>query len=338
MISTGGLSAACRVFLDAYPGVDHFTRRMGSLFHAVGTQLGCGLGQVQFAAAVFENVAAFGFSLDTKTLLRGRYQDDLVVIIPITSASAGGKYRGQALRQGQIIWGAGGSEFHQLIEAGHSLVGLAIPKALLRSLPGMSVDGELRPELQQSRLLTVRPLLFNQFVTNLNRVIEDVRVGLEPECTEDEILEELLLPWLGQVRAVREGASAKARQLIVEKAEEIMLANLAGNLSMREICEQLDVSLRTIYYAFQSRLGMTPLDFYKSLRLAKAKELLQTSQLSVRQISLAAGFNHGGWFAKDYFDRYGMLPFETLRGSQRLAPVSPLPLGDRHAGGYLAMA
>jgi AraC family ethanolamine operon transcriptional activator len=338
MISTGGLSAACRVFVDTYPGIDHFTRRMSSLCDVVGTQLGCGPGQVQFAAAVYESVAAFGFSLDTKTLLRGRYRYDLVTIIPITSASAGGKYRGQTLRQGQIIWGAGGSDFHQLIEAGHSLVGLAVPKGLLCSLPGMTADGELRPELRQSRLLTIRPLLFDQFVANLNRVIEDVQVGLEPECTEDEILEELLLPWLGQVRGVREGASAKARQLIVEKAEEIMVANLANNLPMREICQELDVSLRTIYYAFQSRLGMTPLDFYKSLRLAKAKELLQTSQLSVRQISLAVGFHHGGWFAKDYFDRYGMLPYEALRGSQRTVPVSPLPFRGGYVGGRLAMA
>lgn len=337
MISTGGLTAACSVSLESYPGIDQFTRRMSSLFHAVGTQLGSGPGQVQFTAAVFENVAAFGFSLDTKALLRGRYRDDLVLIIPITNASAGGKYRGQTLRQGQIIWGAGGSDFYQLIEAGHSLVGLAVPKALLRALPGMIADGELRPELQQSRLLTIRPLLFDRLVAGLNRVIEDVQVGLEPECTEDEILEELLLPWLGQVRGVREGASAKARQLVVEKAEEIMAANLANNLSMREICQQLDVSLRTIYYAFQSRLGMTPLDFYKSLRLAKAKELLEASDLSVRQISLAVGFHHGGWFAKDYFDRYGMLPYEALRGGQRAVPVSPLPFRGSYAGGRLAM-
>lgn len=332
MISTVGLSSTCRVFLEAYSGVDRFTRRASSLFHAAGTQLGCGPAQVQLGAVVFENVAAFGFSPNVKTLLRGRYLDGLVTIVPITSASAGGKYRGQTLRQGQIIWGAGGSDFHQLIEAGNSLIGLTVPEAILRSVTTATAGGELRPELCQSHLLTIRPSLFDQLVANLNRIIQDVRVGVQPECTEAEIVQELILPWLGEVRGVREGVSAKARQRIVEQAEEIMVANLARNLQMREICEELKVSLRTIYYAFRSRLGTTPLDFYKSLRLAKAKELFQGSRLSVREIALAAGFGHGGWFAKDYFERYGQLPYEALRESLRAEPISPLPFHRELAG------
>lgn len=333
MIGTCGLGSTCRVFMEAYSGVERFTRRTSSLFHAAGTQLGCGPAQVQFGAAVLENVAAFGFSPNVKTLLRGRYLDGLVTIIPITRASEGGRYRGQTLRQGQIIWGAGGSDFHQLIEAGSSLVGLSVPEAMLQSAVTSAAGRELRPELRQNRLLTIRPLHFERLVANLNRMIQDVRIGLQPDCTEDEIIEKLLLPWLGEVRGVREGVSAKARQRIVEEAEEIMVANLAKNLQMRKICEDLNVSLRTIYYAFRSRMGMTPLDFYKSLRLAKAKELFQGSRLSVREIALAAGFGHGGWFAKDYFERYGQLPCEALRESRRMDPVTPLPFKGGYVGG-----
>lgn len=331
MIDTCGLSSTCHVFMEAYSDVDRFTHSTSSLFQATGTQLGCGPAEVRFDAAVLENVAAFGFSSNVKMLLRGRYWDGLVTIIPITGDSAGGKYRGQTLRQGQIIWGAGGADFHQLVDAGNSLIGLAVPETMLQS--SATAGGELRPELRQNRLLTIRPLHFERLVANLNRMVQDVRIGLQPECTEDEITEELVLPWLGEVRGVREGVSARARQRIVEEAEEIMAANLATNLQMREICAKLNVSLRTLYYAFRSRLGMTPLDFYKSLRLAKAKELIHGSRLSVREIALAAGFGHGGWFAKDYFERYGQLPCEALRESRRMDPVRPLPFNGRYVGG-----
>lgn len=333
MINICDRRSSCNLFLEAYSGVDRFARRMSSLFHAAGIQLGCGPAQVQLGAVVFENVAAVGFSPNVKTLLRGRYLDGLAMILPITEASAGGKYHGQTLRQGQVIWGAGGSDFHQLIEAGNSLVGLAVPESILRSVPTATAGGELRPELRRNHLLTIRPSLFDRLVANLNRMLQDVRVGLQPDYTEAEIIEELVLPWLGEARGVREGVSVKARQRVVEQAEAIMVANLAENLQMRTICAELKVSLRTVYYAFCSRLGMTPLDFYKSLRLAKAKELFQGSRLSVREIGLAAGFGHGGWFAKDYFERYGQLPYEALRESLRAEPVSPLPFhrerGDR---------
>jgi AraC family ethanolamine operon transcriptional activator len=119
----------------------------------------------------------------------------------------------------------------------------------------------------------------------------------------------------------------KKRQRIVQGAESIMSGALDEPLRIEAICEQLQISRRTLFYAFQSRLKMTPLDFFKALRLSEGHRLLFRTQRSIRDIAGSVGYHHQGRFAMDYRERFGVKPSDARRPESAMMPtVEPIPL------------
>ncbi len=68
---------------------------------------------------------------------------------------------------------------------------------------------------------------------------------------------------------------------------------------------------------FRRHLDMTPMEFVRGVRMARAHEELARadphSGTNVAQIASRWGFGHLGRFARDYRRRYGQLPSTTLR-------------------------
>jgi len=61
---------------------------------------------------------------------------------------------------------------------------------------------------------------------------------------------------------------------------------------------------------FRDHLGCSPMQYINRLRLEKAKHLLKTTDLTVKEIADAIGFNDAGYFSK-VFKRYaGFSPQE----------------------------
>ena len=50
--------------------------------------------------------------------------------------------------------------------------------------------------------------------------------------------------------------------------------------------------------------------FIRSVRLEKAKELLQNTTLSVSEVAYATGFSNPNWFGKAFKDQFGVNPSE----------------------------
>ncbi|WP_416676656.1 helix-turn-helix domain-containing protein [Egbenema bharatensis] len=89
---------------------------------------------------------------------------------------------------------------------------------------------------------------------------------------------------------------------------------------MQELCEKLYVSQRTLRYAFQECLGMSPMTYLKTQRLKQVRRQLKApdqNQTTVTDIAIQYGFWHMGQFAQDYRKMFGERPSETLRYYQR---------------------
>ncbi|NIK56244.1 GlxA family transcriptional regulator [Kribbella shirazensis] len=69
-----------------------------------------------------------------------------------------------------------------------------------------------------------------------------------------------------------------------------MRHHLAEPLTLRAIAAEASTSPRTLNRQFRAQTGTTPLQWLIRQRLARAQELLETSELSVGQIATAAGF------------------------------------------------
>lgn len=84
-------------------------------------------------------------------------------------------------------------------------------------------------------------------------------------------------------------------------------------------------------------MGITPTQYLKSVRLRKAKELLETSFLSVKQIISLVGIGDRNHFTNDFKKAYGVSPTEYRRlrfeakpdgGDEVLSAVIPTPTVD----------
>jgi AraC family ethanolamine operon transcriptional activator len=104
------------------------------------------------------------------------------------------------------------------------------------------------------------------------------------------------------------------RRLVAE-AEALMDARLGGALTMLELCQQLEVSERSLHYAFHDVLGQTPMAYYQHKRLNAVRRLLKQAgplRTTVAEAGRASGFSHTGQFAADYRRLFGELPSTTL--------------------------
>jgi transcriptional regulator GlxA family with amidase domain len=107
-----------------------------------------------------------------------------------------------------------------------------------------------------------------------------------------------------------------------ERAMDILMqANLSG-LDVPRLARAAAVSQRTLEYAFQDSLGMTPLEFFCRKRLhAARRELLESecNETTITEIALRNGFTHPSRFAQHYSRVFGEKPSDTLRQRRNTA-------------------
>jgi transcriptional regulator GlxA family with amidase domain len=84
-----------------------------------------------------------------------------------------------------------------------------------------------------------------------------------------------------------------------------------------ELAKLANVSMRQLERLFRQHLGRSLGEHYLQLRLARARDLLRQTSLSVLETGLACGFSSSSHFSRAYSARYGYPP-RAERG-QRLA-------------------
>jgi adenylate cyclase len=101
----------------------------------------------------------------------------------------------------------------------------------------------------------------------------------------------------------------------VRRAIGYMRAHLAGNPSPANLIAHCDVPERTLRKHFRSFMSVSPLKYWRQLRLAAARALLLegADDTSVTEIATRFGFGHFGRFAQDYRQHFGEAPSATLQ-------------------------
>lgn len=102
-------------------------------------------------------------------------------------------------------------------------------------------------------------------------------------------------------------------------AIEIMEANVDDPLRMSELAAHVQLSERQLERLFREHLGCTPSQYYRDLRLYRARrELLNTDQPS-GEIASRCGFRSSSHFARRYAELFGVKPAEDRRRTRGTA-------------------
>lgn len=86
--------------------------------------------------------------------------------------------------------------------------------------------------------------------------------------------------------------------------------NYTKELTLESLAKRASMSPSTLHRAFTTALGESPINYLISVRLAKAKEMLISSTLSISEISMRTGFRDSNYFSRIFKKRTGKSPRE----------------------------
>ncbi|PSL46178.1 signal transduction histidine kinase [Chitinophaga niastensis] len=106
-----------------------------------------------------------------------------------------------------------------------------------------------------------------------------------------------------------EVAISSADEQFVQQALQIVEKNISNpDFSVEELSKALFMSRVSVYKKILSLTGKSPIEFIRSIRLKRAAQLLEKSQLTVAEVAYEVGFNNPKYFTKYFKMEYNVLP------------------------------
>jgi AraC-like DNA-binding protein len=118
-------------------------------------------------------------------------------------------------------------------------------------------------------------------------------------------------------------------------AKQLILDHLGETLEVTELARACALSRSHFSRAFKCSTGLSPQDWIRRQRIARAKQLIQNTDLTLTQISLECGFCDQAHFSHIFTRSEGISPFawrcRTVRSLPSLtvkrSQPSPAPTG-----------
>lgn len=96
---------------------------------------------------------------------------------------------------------------------------------------------------------------------------------------------------------------------LITRAIKVVEDNLADpDFSVEDFSHELGMSRVHLYKKLLSLTGKSPIEFIRTIRLQRAAQLLEKSQLTVSEIAYQVGFNNPKYFSKYFKDQFNVLP------------------------------
>lgn len=111
-----------------------------------------------------------------------------------------------------------------------------------------------------------------------------------------------------------------------------MREDVRGELSLGEFAQSVNLSVWRLCHIFKSDVGMPPMRYLRLLRMERAKDLLESSFLSVKEIAYRVGLSDESHFVRDFKSTYGSSPTAYRLHFKRTAGEEAAN-GNSHQGG-----
>lgn len=95
-------------------------------------------------------------------------------------------------------------------------------------------------------------------------------------------------------------------------------AHCTQELNVQKIAASVNISESVCLRCFHRRLGVTPIQYVKQLRLDKAAELLRCGFMPIKTIALECGFHDVSYFTKSFREKMGCTPKDYQNRCQQL--------------------
>jgi AraC-like DNA-binding protein len=115
----------------------------------------------------------------------------------------------------------------------------------------------------------------------------------------------------------------------VKRVLDLMDANLHRSIALGELSQAVNLSPWRLCHLFKNEIGIPPLKYLKALRMERAKVLLASTFLSIKQIMNSVGIRDESHFVKDFKRVHGLTPSQyrvrtcSVASTSELDPIEP---------------
>lgn len=153
----------------------------------------------------------------------------------------------------------------------------------------------------------INPGLNEALLGLMQKVVENVRSGTPGY---HQVISGITLQILGLIHALssHKDLNSDVDEQAVEKAKFFLRENLESNLDMKQLIRELPMSYSKFRKMFKQATGESPNQYHLNLRLDKARELLNTTNLNVTEVAYNLGFDSVFYFSKLFKKKNGVSP------------------------------
>lgn len=113
----------------------------------------------------------------------------------------------------------------------------------------------------------------------------------------------------GSLHLVLHARAQSVEDLFLQKVIRVIESQMSDeNFGMPQLCKVLHMDRTNLFRKLKALTGKSATVFIRSLRLEKAKELLETTDLSVSEVCYKVGFNNPNYFSTAFHEEFGMPP------------------------------
>ncbi len=100
----------------------------------------------------------------------------------------------------------------------------------------------------------------------------------------------------------------------IQASKAYIEANYTKNITLEDVSREVNISSYYLSRIFKEGTGENFIDYLTRLRIEKAKELLSTTQYSMKEICSMSGYSDPNYFSKSFKKNVGVTPTEYREG------------------------
>lgn len=158
-----------------------------------------------------------------------------------------------------------------------------------------------------------------EFILEIEEVIKRADVT-ESDKERQILLKPLILKLFAEFVSRINGGNLPEKDQIVSRAIKLMQKNI--HLDIKTLSKEMNYSQGYLTRCFNKICHMSPNKIFQQIKLNYARNLLETTDMSIESIAQEIGMSGIGYFNKMYTEQFGILPSEYKRKVKKNAEAN----------------